>query len=229
LPQAQWTHYYQNKQHPSLYPEGFVVRVFTSSFPEPLLTDRDFAGRRALDLSCGYGRNLVLLLDLGLEVHATEVDPDTVRRVSAAFPDVTIRQGRSDALPHRNAFFDYVLACNSCYYLDSEKVFADNLSEIARVLRDGGAFIGSIPGPEHFVFEGGTRLDDGSVRIAGDRAALRDGDRLQRAESADAVRNHLAPCFKDVRVGRLRDEYAGLIRDLFYFTGVARPQPGTPE
>jgi SAM-dependent methyltransferase len=222
VPQASWTRYYETKQRPALYPEGFVVRVFLSSFPEPLLGDRDFAGQRALDLSCGYGRNLGLLLDLGLEVHATEVDPAVVARTGAAFPEVVVRQGRNGALPHDDAFFDYVLACNSCYYLDAGAAFADNLAEIARVLRGGGWFVGSLPGPRHFVFDGGEALADGSVRIAGDRDGLRDGDRLQRADSAAAVCEHLAPWFDAVKVGRLRDEYDELVRDLFYFTGVRR-------
>jgi SAM-dependent methyltransferase len=220
MSQPQWTRYYQDKQQPALYPEGFVVRAFLSGFPAPMLVDRDFAGRKALDMSCGYGRNLGLLLDLGLEVHATEVDPEVVARGAARFPSVSFAVGRNGDLPHPDGAFDFVLACNSCYYLAPGAVLADNLAEVARILRPGGSFVGSLPGPEHFVFDGGHNLPDGSVRITGDRDGLRDGDRLQRADSDAAVRSHLAPWFRDVRTGRLRDECGGLTRDLFYFTGV---------
>lgn len=218
-----WTRYYQEKQRPALYPEGFVVRAFLSGFPEPMLADRTFAGKRALDLSCGYGRNLGLLLDLGLEVHATEVEAAVVARTAELFPEVAVRPGRNGALPHADHFFDYVLACNTCYYLTADQTLAHNLAEIARVLRPGGSFVGSLPGPEHFVFDGGAMLPDGSVRIAGDRDGLRDGDRLQRAASAGQVRELLGPWFGAVKVGRLRDELAGLTRDLFYFTAVRKP------
>lgn len=217
-----WTRYYQQKQRPALYPEGFVVRAFLSGFPEPMLADRDFPGKRVLDLSCGYGRNLGLLLDLGFEVHATEVDAAVVARTAELFPEVSIQPGRNGTLPHADRFFHHVLACNTCYYLAGDHTLADNLAEIARVLRPGGCFVGSLPGPEHFVFDGGQPLPDGSVRIAGDRDGLRDGDRLQRAASADQVRALLEPWFENLKVGRLRDELAGLTRDLFYFTAVRR-------
>lgn len=222
MPHAAWTDHYERKTHPAMYPEGFVVRAFLSTFPEPLLDDRDYAGRRILDLSCGHGRNLGLLLDLGFDVHASEVSPTVVAAIADRFPDVGLRVGRNGDLPHPDGFFDYLLACNSCYYLEPGATFADNLAEIARVLRPGGSVVGSLPGPDHFIFAGAALQDDGSVVVRADRDGLRNGDRLQRARDRDEVACLLAPWFDRVRVGRLIDDVSGLVRDLFYFTAVRR-------
>ena len=48
MPEMCWQTYYATKMRPALYPEGWVVRALLSGFPEPMLTDRDFAGRRAV-------------------------------------------------------------------------------------------------------------------------------------------------------------------------------------
>jgi SAM-dependent methyltransferase len=219
---TEWATYYERKTRPALYPEGFVVRVLMSTFPQPLLDDRDYAGKRILDLSCGYGRNLGLLLDLGFEVHATEVSPEVVAATGDRFPEVEIRVGRNSKLPYADGEFDYLLACNSCYYVEPRVTFADNLAEIARVLRPGGSFIGSLPGPDHFVFAGGQLLADGSVVVRGDQEGLRNGDRLQRAGGRGSVAEHLREKFLKWRIGHLVDDACGQMRDLYYFTAVRR-------
>jgi len=40
--------------------------------------------------------------------------------------------GRKDSIPYEDAFFDHVLACHACYYVDPGPSFADNIAEIAR-------------------------------------------------------------------------------------------------
>jgi SAM-dependent methyltransferase len=222
MPQTEWATYYERKTQPALYPEGFVVRAFLSNFPEPLLEDREYAGKRILDISCGYGRNLGLLLDLGFEVHATEVSPEVVAKTGSQFPQVQMRVGRNGRLPYEDGTFDFLLACNTCYYLEPRLTFADNLAEIARVLRPGGSFVGSMPGPDHFIFVGGEPLPDGSVVVRADRDGLRNGDRLQRACGQGSVAGHLRERFYKWRIGHLVDDACGQVRDLYYFTAVRR-------
>jgi len=222
MPHTEWATYYERKTQPALYPEGFVVRAFVSAFPQPLVDERNYAGKSILDLSCGYGRNLGLLLDLGFEVHATEVSPEVVENTARHFPDVQFRVARNSGLPYEDGAFDYLLACNSCYYLEPRVTFADNLAEIARVLRPGGTFVGSIPGADHFIFAGGEQLPDGSVIVRGDRDGLRNGDRLQRACGRGSVAVHLRERFVNWRIGRLVDNAFDLVRDLYYFTAVRR-------
>ncbi len=213
-----WTEYYKKKKRRLIYPEGFIVRIFMSTFPYPLLSDRNFEGRKILDLSCGYGRNLGLLIDLGFSVFATEVSDEIIEKTHKYFPEVEIRNGINASLPFENRFFDYLMACNTCYYLEADTDFNDNLCEISRVLKVGGIFIGSIPAVNHFIFSDGEHCSDGSVLIRKDRLGLRNGDRLQCATDSSHVTKMLSPFFVNIQIGHMSDESFGMVRDLYYFT-----------
>ncbi|MEJ2166191.1 MAG: class I SAM-dependent methyltransferase [Desulfobacterales bacterium] len=213
-----WTEYYERQKGQLICPEGFIVRIFLSTFPYPLLSDRNFHGRKILDLSCGYGRNLGLLIDLGFSVFATEVSDEIIQKTHEYFPEVEISKGSNTNLPFRNGFFDYLMACNTCYYLEGDSVFANNLCEISRVLKEEGIFIGSIPTLNHFIFSGGDHCADGSVIIRQDRLGLRNGDRLQGAANSNHVSQMLSPFFKNIQIGHMKDECFGMARDLYYFT-----------
>jgi SAM-dependent methyltransferase len=213
-----WAEHYKRKKGPLIYPEGFIVRIFMSTFPYPLLSDRNFHSRKILDLSCGYGRNLGMLVDLGFSVFATEVSDEIIKKTNKYFPKVEISKGSNTSLPFKNNFFDYLMACNTCYYLEADTVFTDNLYEISRVLKKDGFFIGSIPAVNHFIFSGGDHCGDGSVIIREDRLGLRNGDRLQCATNSNHVTQMLTPFFENIQIGRMKDECFGMIRDLYYFT-----------
>jgi len=212
-----WTEYYKNKKL-FLYPESFIVRIFLSTFPQPLLSNQNFKERKILDLSCGYGRNLGLLLNLGFSVFATEVSDTVIKKTQKYFPEVEIRKGSNTNLPFENDFFNYLMACNTCYYLEANTVFTDNLCEISRVLKTGGFFIGSIPTVKHFIFSGGEFCYDGSVIIREDKLDLRNGDRLQCATDSNSVIQMLSPFFENIQIGRINDKCFGMVRDLYYFT-----------
>ena len=53
--------------------------------------------------------------------------------------------GAISRIPFDDAFFDAVLACHACYYVDPGTRFGDNVNEIARVLKPGGSFVFSAP------------------------------------------------------------------------------------
>ena len=217
-----WKEYFKKKKGLLIYPEGYIVRIFMSTFPQPLLSDRNFEGRRILDLSCGYGRNLGLLLDLGFSVFATEVSDEVIKKTHKNFPEVEIRKGSNNSLPFENSFFDYLMACNTCYYLEADTVFTDNLCEISRVLKPGGFFIGSMPAMNHFIFSGCEPCDDGSVIIREDMLGLRNGDRLQCSADSDNVTQMLLPFFENIKIGHITDKCFGMVRDLYYFTSNCR-------
>ena len=158
MPYTQWTEYYKHKKRHLIYPESFIVRILLSTFPQPLLSDRNYKGRKILDLSCGFGRNLGLLLDLGFKVFATEISDEVIRNTQKCFPEVEICKGRNTYLPFEHDFFDYLMACNSCYYLETDAVFADNLYEISRVLKVGGFFYWLYTGGETLYFRRGRAL-----------------------------------------------------------------------
>lgn len=91
--------------------------------------------RRVLDLAAGTGKLTQGLLDLGLEVTAVEPD-DAMRGVLAReFPAIPALAGTAEQIPLSDASVDAVLVGQAFHWFDPVPA----LTEIARVLRPGGA------------------------------------------------------------------------------------------
>src|ERR1700730_18365825 len=90
-----------------------------------------------------------LLCDLGMAVHGVEIAKEicrrTVERLAALGYVVEARVGRNHQIPYANAYFDHILACHACYYVDPGTTCLDNVKEIARVLKPNGRFVFSAP------------------------------------------------------------------------------------
>lgn len=218
-----WTNLYRRQTgQRELIPESFVTRILTSEFPAPALNSLEFSGKHILDLSCGYGRNLGLLLSLGFDVTATEITPEIVAGLEETFHEVRFLVGKANNLPLSDNAMDYVLSCNSCYYIEPGSTFEENLAEIHRVLSPGGYFIGSILCYDHSILDGAYRYSDGSALVASDSQGLRNGTRLQFCNSKKQVEEELAPYFSSLKIGLFRDEFLGFNRSFYYFTGKKR-------
>lgn len=217
-----WRDHYEARRRQRVYPTEFVLRTLLGRYPTHHLDPSRYPGSRMLDVSCGDGRNLGLLLDLGFRVSATELDAETTRALSRAFPEVEFSVGRNNNLPFADECFDYLLACHTCYYLDDNDSWEDNLAEHTRVIRSGGVFIGSVLAPGNFLVDASERLPDGSLRVQADPFGLRDGGRVQDARSEGELRSALAPHLHDIRVAHLRDDYYGLHVNAYAFVGVRR-------
>lgn len=75
---SNWAEFYSRKRLVARYPTGWVIRTLAGgNYPRLKMDKNCYAGARILDMGCGDGRNLPLLLDLGFEVHATEITSDS--------------------------------------------------------------------------------------------------------------------------------------------------------
>ena len=222
-PAAAWAGFYgAARRNRNVYPTEWVVRVLAGGkYPGLDLDHTGFAEKRALDLSCGDGRNLGLLRDLALEVHATEISEPMVAALRARNAEMgwnaEFRGGKSHAIPYPDGFFSLVLACASCYYLEGAAAFADVLEEIRRCLEPGGWFVGSIPDPYSFIARDAVHLEDGSIAVRNDPFGLRNGTRLMIAQDRGHLESMLAPRFEAISVGHLDDDYFGLRVSGFIF------------
>lgn len=120
--------------------------------PEPVVLAeatrlRLTGARTALDLGCGVGRHALALAALGFEVTAFDRSPTGLARASetARGRNLSLKtaQGRMTELPFTDNAFDYVLAWNVIYHGDA-RVVRRAVAEIARVLRAGGVFQGTM-------------------------------------------------------------------------------------
>lgn len=123
------------------YPNEFLVRTMLGQYPN-LILPHDYEGKSVLDSVCGDGRNLILLNNLGMSLHAFEITDEICNgvrdRMDRLGIDVDIRKGRNNQIPFQDGSFDYVVASSSLYYVDHGTSFSDNYKELNRVLRGGG-------------------------------------------------------------------------------------------
>ena len=97
-------------------------------------------GRTVLDLGCRSGAVTQHFLE-GNEVTGVDVDPSALER--AAERGITpIRANAEELLPFADDSFDAVVAGE---LLEHVRDPADVVSEVRRVLRPGGTFVGSVP------------------------------------------------------------------------------------
>ena len=152
---------------------------------DQLLRGRIVPGMRVLDAACGGGRNLVYLLQSGVDVYATDADPravESVRQLAVQLaphlPAENFRIEPVERMTFPDAFADVVLSSAVLHFARDDAQFDDMVREMWRVLTPGGMLfcrLASSIGMEHRVrpIEGRRfALPDGSERYLVDEAML---------------------------------------------------------
>lgn len=206
--------FYQQRNPEHVYPVEFVVRAFLGNYPGHKTDTSSYPGRRILDIGFGDGRNMPLLRNLGMQVFGVEISQEicdlTQARMKRIGVDVDLKVGRNQNLPWSDGFFDTVLACHACYYIDPGTRFNDNLREIARVLKPGGCFVFSAPIGTSYILRGAKDLGDGHMEIADDPYGVRNGYVLKKFDREAEIRQALSPAFTDFEIGSCRNDFWGI-------------------
>jgi SAM-dependent methyltransferase len=120
-------------------------------------------GGSVLDLGCGAGTNIPMLLACGARVTAADFSPNAVERLERQFAgglQAADCFDMRDGLPYADASFDAVVADLSLHYFswqDTRHIIA----EIRRVLRDGGCLLARVHSMKCLPEEGVTQLAPG--------------------------------------------------------------------
>ena len=101
----------------------------------------DIRGKKILELGCGAGEASVYFAKQGASVTATDISPgmlDVVQKVSCKH-GVTVETKKCSAcdIAFPDSSFDIVYAANLLHHVDIE----ETLSEVKRVLKEGGMFV----------------------------------------------------------------------------------------
>ena len=144
---------------------------------DQLLRGRIQAGMRVLDAACGGGRNLVYLLQSGVDVYAIDGDLhaiESVRRLAARLaphlPSDNFRAEPVERMSFPDDFVDVVISSAVLHFARDRVQFDAMLGEMWRVLKPGGMLfcrLASSIGMEDRVrpVDGGRfLLPDGSTR-----------------------------------------------------------------
>jgi SAM-dependent methyltransferase len=138
---------------------------------------------RIFDAGCGFGRNLVYLLQQGYEIFGADSDLraiESTRRLAASLPADNFRVEPIEAMSFPSAFADVVLSSAVLHFARDDQHFHAMLRGTWNVLKPGGLLfcrLASSIGMEHQVRRiAGRRflLPDGSERYLVDEAMLCD-------------------------------------------------------
>ncbi|CAN5751778.1 hypothetical protein BH11PAT2_BH11PAT2_01750 [soil metagenome] len=95
----------------------------------------------ALDLGCGGGRHTQLLVTMGFDTHAVDLNPGMLRctrqRVGAKNLK-SLKRASIKKLPFRDAFFDAVVTTGVLHQAKSFTEYEQAVLELSRVLKPGG-------------------------------------------------------------------------------------------
>jgi len=210
-------HVSHNPAH--VYPSEWVIRTLLGKYPQLNLDKSRYRGAKILDVGFGDGRNWPLLLNAGFDVYGVEITDDIIamgkERASALGMNATLKLGTNSAIPFADNFFDYVLASASCYYVDKDTSFRDNLAEYSRVMKPGATLLATLPEARSSIFEGCTELPDGHVEIRNDPWGLRNGYVFRWFQSKSDLIEAFSPYFDSFSVGLCCDDFYGVQINLF--------------
>jgi SAM-dependent methyltransferase len=218
-----WHARYRDQRPVGPFPTEWVIRTIAgANYPRMKLDKSKYPGAAILDLGCGDGRNLPLLLSLGFQVSAIEISEplvDDLRQLGSSknWP-VAFSVGHNTSIPYGPDSFDYILACATLYYLEDNRSWSEVMTEVSRVLKPGGILIANFPDVDNAVLAGAESLPDGTLRIQNDPFGLRNGLRFVVPRDQDDVERLLRPWFEPIGVGSQKDDFYGLMVSGYIFT-----------
>jgi ubiquinone/menaquinone biosynthesis C-methylase UbiE len=199
-----------------------------------LVSEGDLRGRRVLDLGCGTGRLAAALAERGAKVWGVDPSAEMLAQARASVgPRVGLKQGRAEALPFRDGWFERAVLRLVVHLVDRPRA----LPELARVLAPGGRVLIATFAPSHFewywlvgVFPEVGEIDrerfpaperlEAELEAAGFTGArtrtLAQRGRLSRAEALERIRGRY------ISTLRLLDEKT-------FAAGLARAERELPE
>ena len=209
-----YTEYYKIRNSIHMYPVEFVVRSFLGTYPRLNLDKNKYVGSLILDLGFGDGRNMPLLHNLGFKIYGIEISEQINHLVASRLKEhgipAILKVGRNISIPFDDKFFQYILACHSCYYIEEDTTFDDNLKEIHRVLTPNGSFICSLPMRDTYILDGAKKLSNGHYRITKDPYGLRNGTIFRVFKNPNEIMEVFDKYFCEVSIGFCDDDFFGI-------------------
>jgi SAM-dependent methyltransferase len=222
-----YTDFHETHNPAHVYPTEWVIRTLLGNYPNMSLEKSNYRGSKLLDIGFGDGRNWPLFKNIGFELYGIEVtekilELGKIRAENIGIP-AQLKIGKNSEIPFDADFFDYLVACHSCYYVDAGTTFQDNLREFSRILKPGGTFIATLPEPNGDIFKDCIDRGDGHVEIRNDPWGLRNGYLFKWFLSEQDIQKTFTPLFKNLSIGLCCDNYYGV--QINYWLLVCQKKP----
>ena len=201
------------RQNSIAYPAEYVIRIFKGNYPKLQLSKKSFSRKKICDISCGDGRNIVLLDECGFDVYGTDITKEIVKHTKENLKQLGIKSiikvGNNSHLPFDSDYFDYLLSWNSCYYMGNNLDFNLHVNEYARVLKKNGYLVMSIPKETFPYFKECKKLKNGYYIIKNDPWKLRNGEVLRSFKNKEEIMKVFSTKFKNFIFGSIDDDCFG--------------------
>ncbi len=209
-----WNKAYREKRDMA-YPSEYVIRILKGKYPRLNLDKANFKGKKFCDMGCGDGRNVALAKECGFLPHGVEITDDIVAKIqenlkNIGITDADIRAGMNNNIPFDEAYFDYLMSWNACYYMGEETDFNNYVKEFARVLKSEGYLLLSIPKKTCFIFDSSEQDRPGYNVIRDDYFGYRNGEILRIFEDEQEIEDTFSPYFKNFIHASIHDDCFGL-------------------
>jgi len=210
----EFANHYNSRQYGRIYPAEFVVRTFMTNPPE-LKFQKPSKGDTVVDISCGYGRNLLFLCEQGYNAFATEATQQmcdsTKQRMKQFGYSPEILTGKNHDLPFEDGFADYILAAYCIHFCDEGTTMENNIAEYARILREGGWLVTCIMHKDVEFLKGARSLGNGIFLVPNDVPAITyiAGYTIYAVGSTNQLVHDFSPFFDNFSFGEEKHDIYG--------------------
>ena len=173
------------RKHQLVYPDERAVCFLAKNYADQKANAR----RRALDIGCGSGRHVRLLLDYGFQAYGIDYSDDAVAvaheflRAHPMLRDLKGADLADGAYP--DGFFDLVL-CWGVIFLRPWSEMLRDLKIIHRLLAPGGGLLVNFRARDSWFYGLGTRLEEQDTYALDERAGPYCGMRYTFLDEAPA-------------------------------------------
>ena len=198
-----WDTFYQTATAKQLgYPSEPLVRMMKGDYIPGI--DKNYEGKRALDVGFGHGNNAAFLANLGLEICGVEIHQgicdQTTERLKELGVSSDLRLGNNREIPFEDDAFDVIVSWATLHYETTLEDYLLALKEFSRVLKPGGRVFIETVHTKHCILEGcvakGPHLRE--IRRKGD---IREGQTFFCLDDPVYAKEYYSRYFKDVLVG----------------------------
>ena len=220
----EWENVYKNynkNDEGYLWPSETLIRLLKGEYIANI--DKNYKGKKVLDIGFGNGNNLVLLSSLQMKTYGIEVTEEICEIVKNKLKkighEVNLKSGTNQNIPFPNEFFDYIVSWNVIHYEKSENDIQKALKEYSRVLKQGGRFLISTTGPESKILKNSIKLENHRYKI-GREDDFRKGEIFYYFDDKNNIKENFKKQFKNVKIGRTLNRLIDNTIDYFIITGL---------
>ncbi len=213
----------KGSSNPPSWPNEMLVKVLSSSSYSSLGKAIP-KNAKVLEVGIFSGNNARFLMDLGFQVHGSEVNENLINlcrknlsRLDEDFPTLVI--GTNNNIPYPDSTFDLLISINTIHYspgLESDLA----IKEFRRVLKPGGIAIIETAGNKHFAVRASERISERNwiFGIEG----FRKGSSVGFFDNEAHFKNSLENQFKLVEICSRTEEYPE--RQLHFYMSICQKE-----